>query len=175
MLVVPSTVVAPLKTDPILPIRGYFDLSEIFNGTSYDAYNSYSRSMILAKAQEKLKTAGLYRSTVDGSMGPGTQQAIIVWQRQQGLAVTGMLNHETQLSMSLGGQLEKSQPHARPKITSNTSSPSARSAAPTSAPTPAPARSSNNEALNERIRSLQQTRDQLKRRQEELKREYEGL
>lgn len=97
---------------PALPPRGYFDLNEVFDGTSYDAYNSYSRAQILSKAQEKLKAAGLYHGALDGAMGPGTQQAILAWQRQQKSLVTGKLDMTSQTGLAIANLPESNAPSA---------------------------------------------------------------
>ncbi len=106
----------PLITSPSpeLPSSGYYDLAQVFDGTPYDAYNSYTRARILSKAQEKLKAAGLYQSSTDGAMGPGTERAIIDWQRQQSLPATGRLDHKTQASLTLEN-IQESTPPATPQ------------------------------------------------------------
>lgn len=90
---------APLKVK--LPPAGYFELDSLFDGTPYDSYNQPSRVAILKDAQAQLKSRNLYRDTVDGGMGPGTQQAIIVWQQRQNLAPSGKLDNETLASLGL--------------------------------------------------------------------------
>jgi len=92
--------------DSPLPARGFYDLTEVFDGTRYDVYNAYARGHILDKAQEKLKAAGFYKSMADGRMGSGTQQAIIQWQRQHELPETGRLDAATQSSLGLLGLSE---------------------------------------------------------------------
>ncbi len=92
--------------DPILPATGHFHLTEVFDGTPYDAYNSYSRGRILTRAQERLRQANFYRGHIDGRVGPGTQTAIVEWQKQQGLSVTGKLDAATLSSMGLTAIVE---------------------------------------------------------------------
>jgi hypothetical protein len=86
---------------PILPASGFFDLNALFIGSSYASYNTYSRSQILRKAQEKLKAGGFYTSTADGAPGPGTQRGIIAWQQTRSLPVTGLLDARTLASLEL--------------------------------------------------------------------------
>lgn len=90
-----------------LPSSGYFTRSGLFTSGPYAAYNATSQESILRKAQGKLKQAGLYQGSLDGTAGPGTGNAIIEWQRQQLLPVTGRLDMGTLASMSLTGQQEE--------------------------------------------------------------------
>jgi serine/threonine protein kinase len=148
----------PPPVEPSLPPRGYFDTTEVFDGTSYDGYNAYSRGQILAKAQQKLKAEGFYRSAADGDMGPGTQQAIIAYQRQHSLSLSGKLDYGTQNILGLSGIRESSPPVAsKPKQV-----PASR---PQAMPPPSP---SNSGDLREQIRRLEKSRDELKRLQEQL-------
>lgn len=102
----------PVPSMPVtdLPSSGFFELDALFDGTTYDAYNRHSRVEILKKVQTKLKSAGLYASTVDGGMGPGTQSAILAWQRQQGIKPSGRLEKETLESLNLSGLAETPAP-----------------------------------------------------------------
>jgi serine/threonine protein kinase/tetratricopeptide (TPR) repeat protein len=148
----------PPPVEPSLPPRGYFDMTEVFDGTSYDGYNAYSRGQILAKAQQKLKAEGFYHSAADGDMGPGTQHAIIAYQRQHSLSLSGKLDYGTQNILGLSGIRESSPPVAsKPKQV-----PASR---PQAMPPPSP---SNSGDLRDRIRGLEKARDELKRQQEQL-------
>jgi hypothetical protein len=91
----PPVVALPLATTEFL------SLDELFEGTDYADYNGYSKKGILAKAQEKLKKAGVYLDKVDGETGPKTHAAINTWQRSRGLPVTGRLDAETQASLDM--------------------------------------------------------------------------
>ena len=99
----PSPISDVIGPQPNLPASGFFSLDALFVGSSYASYNSYSRSQILKKAQEKLKAGGLYRSSADGAPGPGTQRGIIAWQQAQNLPVTGLLDTATLTSLELNG------------------------------------------------------------------------
>ena len=85
-------------------------LSTVFDNGPYADYNSYSRRQILKRAQRKLRQAGLYHSGIDGAMGPGTQAAIIAWQQQENIPVTGLLDEQTLQSMSLFDLAEQTPP-----------------------------------------------------------------
>lgn len=82
-------------------------LDELFEGTGYAVYNTYSRKGILSKAQEKLKKAGVYPGKVNGDAGPKTQAAINTWQQKRGLPVTGRLDEATLRSLAMGHMEEK--------------------------------------------------------------------
>lgn len=104
----PPVVALPLATTEVL------SLDELFEGTGYAVYNNYSRKRILAKAQEKLKNAGVYLGKVDGDAGPKTQAALITWQQSRGLPVTGRLDAETQASLGMPHMEEMFQPAGNP-------------------------------------------------------------
>ena len=46
-------------------------------------------------AQHQLKSAGLYKGSADGQMGPATKEAIQKFQQQHGLQATGALDEQT--------------------------------------------------------------------------------
>ncbi|MGV3661012.1 MAG: protein kinase domain-containing protein [Prosthecobacter sp.] len=123
----PETAPAPEPAQaPDLPASGYFPLDAVFDGTAYDSYNSYSRGQVLKQAQQKLKSAGHYSGTPDGSMGPGTQKAILAWQKQNSLPASGKLDSATQSGLDILGIQETPSPSVstRPKSSpSNTGSP----------------------------------------------------
>jgi len=49
----------------------------------------------IKQAHEQLKSAGLYKGTADGKMGPEMKQALSQFQQQHGLKQTGVLDQET--------------------------------------------------------------------------------
>jgi peptidoglycan hydrolase-like protein with peptidoglycan-binding domain len=51
------------------------------------------------QAQQQLKSAGLYKGTVDGKMGTDTQQAIEQFQQKHGLPATGTLDEQTMAAL----------------------------------------------------------------------------
>ena len=99
---------------PDLPATGYFNLGEIFKGGPYAIYNSYSRKIILQKAQETLRKRNLYSASGDGSAGPKTQQAIIDFQRAQGIRVSGRLDSATISGLALDSLAEIPAPTPKP-------------------------------------------------------------
>jgi Putative peptidoglycan binding domain len=88
-------------------------LNTVFDNGPYADYNAHSRRQILRRAQGKLRGVGLYHGGIDGAMGPGTQAAIIAWQQQENIPVTGLLDHQTLQSMYLLGLAEQSPPRRR--------------------------------------------------------------
>jgi peptidoglycan hydrolase-like protein with peptidoglycan-binding domain len=83
----------------VLPDRGYYTNSEIFEGGPYSGYNSYSQKQILKSVQGKLSGAG----TPDGVMGRKTQSALVSYQQANDIPVTGMLDAATLAAMGLAG------------------------------------------------------------------------
>ncbi len=57
---------------------------------TYDVYQ-YS----LMQLQTKLKSLGIYKSTIDGQYGTGTRKAIEAFQKQAKLTVTGVPDQAT--------------------------------------------------------------------------------
>lgn len=88
---------------PVLPSRGYYTNSEIFEGGPYSGYNSYSQKKILKSAQGKLSGAG----TPDGVMGRKTQSALVSYQQANNIPVTGTLDSATLAAMGLTGLPEE--------------------------------------------------------------------
>ncbi len=130
----PPVLAASAKALPAeLPPSGFFSVDQVLSGTPYASYNAYSKGKVLLRAQEKLKNVGLYKSAPDGAMGRGTQEAIMEWQRQQGLPVTGRMDAATQMSLSISGMQEtapaaeaRPEPRATPKPKAPASRPVAR-------------------------------------------------
>lgn len=91
----------PMAAGPDLPPGGFFSISQVFGGTDYENFNAHSRSHILKLAQTKLKDDGYYKLTPDGSMGKGTQSAIIDFQKTEGLPPTGLLDQDTLAKLTL--------------------------------------------------------------------------
>ena len=54
----------------------------------------------IKQAQEQLKSAGLYKGTADGKMGPETKQAISEFQQKNGLSKTGELDQQTMAALN---------------------------------------------------------------------------
>jgi len=65
-----------------------------------DIANSYSQEIY--DAQIKLKSLGLYASTIDGINGPGTKQAIKIFQQKAGLSADGIVGPLTLAALEKG-------------------------------------------------------------------------
>jgi len=85
--------------DPYNYEQGYYD-SGAYGGEQYYDQNGYQSSdqytdSTVADAQERLARQGYYRGEIDGVFGPETRRAIMRYQSDHGLGVTGQLNMDT--------------------------------------------------------------------------------
>lgn len=110
-----------------LPERGYFDLEALFSGSAYAHYNSYSKGQILRRAQNIMRQEGHYAGIADGLPGPGTQKALLDWQRRNLVTATGRLDSETLVPMKLIDLPMESQPQEVVRTIGKPSSPRQRS------------------------------------------------
>ncbi len=74
----------------------YYDQGSNRSG-SYDE----STAAMVADLQDKLTRAGYYHGQIDGVVGPETRHALVRYQSDKGLRVTGSLTTETQQSLGL--------------------------------------------------------------------------
>ena len=90
----------PYSYDP-----GYYD-SDFYQGGEYYGQNSngspdqYTDSTVAA-AQERLARDGYYRGQIDGVLGPETRRAVVRYQSDHGLRVTGILTQATLQALGL--------------------------------------------------------------------------
>jgi hypothetical protein len=69
---------------------------------NHGAYDSSDQSdSTIASAQEQLAGQGYYRAEIDGVFGPETRRAIMRYQSDHGLSVTGRLNVDTLRALGL--------------------------------------------------------------------------
>lgn len=61
----------------------------------------YGSDPVLAAAQNRLGKLGYYRGYVDGQFGPRTNQALLQYQSDYGLPITGRLDHRTRASLGV--------------------------------------------------------------------------
>ncbi len=54
---------------------------------------------VLRRTQEQLKGLGFYKGSPDGKFGPGTKKALEAFQKDRGLAVTGLPDQATLLAL----------------------------------------------------------------------------
>lgn len=94
-------------TEPlVLPSSGHFTTETVFESGPYEGYNWYAKKSILKKAQGALPGAG----GADGVMGKKTQSALIEFQTENSLPVTGRLDQITLSKLELSGIEEVSAP-----------------------------------------------------------------
>ena len=78
------------------PAYGY---DPYFTNYTYDApiyaYNNQDPGRIIASVQWKLQRLGYYRGELDGTYGPMTRRALLNFQRDNGLPVTGEIDADT--------------------------------------------------------------------------------
>src|SRR5438477_4450335 len=84
---------------------GYYDSygyqDEEYYGANSDDVTVQSADSVVANAQEKLAQQGYYRGGIDGILGPETSRAIMRFQSNQGLRVTGVLTRDTVEALGL--------------------------------------------------------------------------
>ncbi len=70
-------------------------------GYGQSSYGDQSANSTVAAAQEKLAREGYYRGQIDGVLGPETRHALVRYQSQHGLRITGELTSDTLDALSL--------------------------------------------------------------------------
>ncbi|MBA2431417.1 MAG: peptidoglycan-binding protein [Chthoniobacterales bacterium] len=78
------------------PAYGYdpYFTTYVYNAPLY-AYNGMSPQQVIAEVQAELQRQGYYRGGVDGSFGLMTRRALLGFQEDNGLPVTGEIDEET--------------------------------------------------------------------------------
>jgi peptidoglycan hydrolase-like protein with peptidoglycan-binding domain len=71
------------------------DFPVLFAGTPYAEASLSVQQQTLRRAQSVLASRGFYRDIVDGLPGPATEEALLSYQRNQRLTMTGRLDLET--------------------------------------------------------------------------------
>jgi len=72
-----------------------------YDGPIY-GYDGLPPDEVVANVQSELQRCGYYYDAVDGILGPRTQEALIRYQRDHGLPVTGGIDQETVGALGLG-------------------------------------------------------------------------
>lgn len=84
------------------PAYGY---DPSFSTYSYDApiygYNDLEPAQVIANVQAQLQRSGYYRGELDGEFGPMTRRALLDYQEDNGLEVTGEIDEATLDSLGL--------------------------------------------------------------------------
>jgi peptidoglycan hydrolase-like protein with peptidoglycan-binding domain len=97
-------------------------------------------------AQQKLKVDGDYMGKIDGLAGPQTRQALMQYQKKNGLKETGHLDHETLSKLGVGGGSAASSGSSMPPAAGSAggSSDNGSSGSTGSSPAPATGNGGNN-------------------------------
>lgn len=74
---------------------------DVYAGSPFATAPPQLQEQTLRAAQRALQAHGLYEGPIDGLPGPGTQDAIVAYQRDAGLQRTGRLDLETLSAMHL--------------------------------------------------------------------------
>ena len=91
----------PLEDDPAIvrpptpipePTGGF---TAIFAGTPYATAPGEVQAQTIRRAQAILMNRGFYRDALDGQPGPATEEALLTYQRNQRLPLTGRLDLQT--------------------------------------------------------------------------------
>ena len=64
--------------------------------TPEPALHNGSKGEKVWKLQERLQQLGYYLGTLDGEFGPGTREAVLLFQKKNGLGMDGLAGEETQ-------------------------------------------------------------------------------
>ncbi len=67
--------------------------------TPEPALHTGSQGEKVWKLQERLQALGYYEGAVDGQFGPGTREAVIAFQKKNGLDADGLAGEETQKAL----------------------------------------------------------------------------
>jgi hypothetical protein len=86
----------PYQDDP----GAYEGDADYYSQGAYDSSDQNADSTIAA-AQEQLARQGYYRGQIDGTFGPETRSAIMRYQSNHGLRVTGYLTEDTMRALGL--------------------------------------------------------------------------
>ncbi len=84
-----------------------YDNSNVYQGDESYGQNGYEQpnqngGSSIAAVQERLAREGYYRGKIDGVMGPATRHALVRYQSNRGLPVSGILTPETRQALGLG-------------------------------------------------------------------------
>jgi peptidoglycan hydrolase-like protein with peptidoglycan-binding domain len=67
----------------------------LFAGTIYELAPAQVQENVLFAVQGELLRRGFYRGGIDGQLGPATTDAIVRFQQDQGMPITGRLDNDT--------------------------------------------------------------------------------
>jgi len=86
------------------PAWGYNPLASyyVYDGPIYSGTLAEPPDQLIANVQAALQELGYYYGEVDGILGPGTQDALAVYQAENGLYETSAIDQPTLDSLGLG-------------------------------------------------------------------------
>ena len=86
-----------LTPTPLPPVPATVRDKDLFaENTPEPALHNGSQGEKVWKLQERLQQLGYYMDAVDGQFGPGTRDAVIAFQKKNGLDADGLAGEETQ-------------------------------------------------------------------------------
>ena len=80
---------------------GLYQGEEYYDQSNYDSSDQYGSDSTVAAVQERLARQGYYRGEIDGVLGAQTRRAIVRYQRDHGLRVTGNLTPDMLQALGL--------------------------------------------------------------------------
>ena len=89
-----------LTPTPLPPVPASVRATELVAVvTPEPALHNGSKGEKVWQLQERLQRLGYYQGTVDGEFGPGTREAVLAFQKRNGLAMDGLAGEETQRAL----------------------------------------------------------------------------
>jgi peptidoglycan hydrolase-like protein with peptidoglycan-binding domain len=86
-----------LTPTPLPPVPDSVRATELTSVvTPEPALHNGSKGEKVWKLQERLQQLGYYQGTLDGEFGPGTREAVLLFQKKNGLGMDGLAGEETQ-------------------------------------------------------------------------------
>ena len=86
-----------LTPTPLPPVPDSVRATELTSMvTPEPALHNGSKGEKVWKLQERLQQLGYYQGTLDGEFGPGTREAVLLFQKKNGLGMDGLAGEETQ-------------------------------------------------------------------------------
>jgi len=86
-----------LTPTPLPPVPDSVRATELTSVvTPEPALHNGSKGEKVWKLQERLQQLGYYQGTLDGEFGPGTREAVLLFQQKNGLGMDGLAGEETQ-------------------------------------------------------------------------------
>ena len=85
-----------LTPTPLPPVPDTVRAKDIAEELRRPALHNGSQGEEVWKLQERLQALGYYMDAVDGQYGPGTRDAVVAFQQQNGLDADGLAGEETQ-------------------------------------------------------------------------------